>query len=366
VFVRHLWLRHVRSHGEVDLELSPGVNLFEGPNGAGKTNLVEAIAFIGSLRSFRGAPTEALVQAGADAATIRAEIVVAGREHLFESEIPLRGRMRVQVNRNRLQRRRDLLEIVQTTVFGPDDLELIKGGPGVRRDLLDDAVVQVRPADELVVTDWERSLRQRNSFLKQAGPAAARAGLDEAGRTTLEVWDSKFVELGGAVHRLRQGMVQRLEPFVQQAYTRVAGRPSDVRLRLAPGWSGEDLPAALAAARVDDLRRGVSTVGPHRDELVVELDGLAARTHASQGEQRCLALALRLGVHDFVTVARDRPPVLILDDVFSELDPDRSRALVGALPTGQIFVTSAIGAPPGVVPDAVFEVAPAGTVVRAG
>ncbi len=365
MYVQRLWLRHVRSHTEVELELSPGVNLFEGPNGVGKTNLVESIAFIGSLRSFRGAPTEALVQAGAAAATIRAEVVEDGRVHLFESELPARGRVRVQVNRNRLQRRRDLLEVVQTTVFGPDDLELVKGGPGLRRALLDDAVVQVRPADELVVGDWERALRQRNSFLKQTGPAAARRGLDEAGAATLEVWDAKAVELGGAIHELRRRMVERLSPFVADAYDRVAGRPSEVRLRLVPGWSGGDLASALVSARPDDLRRGVSTVGPHRDELLVELDGLAARTHSSQGEQRCLALALRLGVHQFVTEARDAPPILILDDVFSELDGDRSRALVGALPAGQTFVTSAVGAPDGVRPDAVFRLDHDGGVVRA-
>ncbi|MFM7508568.1 MAG: DNA replication/repair protein RecF [Actinomycetota bacterium] len=362
--LQQLWLRDIRSHVATDVRLDPGVNLLTGPNGSGKTNLAEAVGFLVSLRSFRGVPAEALVRAGASSGTVRGEVLSEARTHLIEIEIPDRGRTRVLVNRNRLSRRRDLLEVAQVTVFGPDDLELVKGGPGVRRELLDDAVVQIRPVDELIVSDWERVLRQRNAFLKQVGPSAGRRGLDDSASITLDVWDDKLIQLGTALHGLRAVVVDRLGPFVASAYRNVAGDRSDVTLSLQPGWEGADLAEAVAAARVDDLRRGVTTVGPHRDDLRIVLNGLAARTHASQGEQRCLALALRLGVHEFVTTARGTPPILVLDDVFSELDPVRSAALVASLPAGQTIITSAVGSPSGVEPDAVFELATGGGVVR--
>ncbi len=341
----------------MDLEWSPGVNLVVGPNGSGKTNLVESVGFLSTAGSFRGVPNEVLIAAGSDGATVRAEVDVRGRRQLVEIDVPERGRVRMQVNRQRLQRRRELLETLQVTIFGPDDLDLVKAGPAVRREFLDDLVVQLRPIDEQILSDWDRSLRQRNSLLKQA-----HGRLDDGAALTLDVWDTKASAAGSDLHDRRCEVVGRLLPFVSNLYARLAGLPETspramVGLELSSGWSpGVGLLDALAAARPDDVRRGVTTVGPHRAELMVSLGGLPARTHASQGEQRCLALALRLAGHEMVTRVRDDAPVLILDDVFSELDDDRAAALVDVLPAGQTFITSATGAPPGVVADGVVRI----------
>jgi DNA replication and repair protein RecF len=345
VEIHRLWLVGFRSHETVDIELDPGVNLVVGSNGAGKTNLVEAIGYLGSLRSFRGVPADALIRRGADQAVVRAEIDHAGRRQLVEIEIAARGRGRVQVNRQRVSRTRDLLEVVQTTVFGPDDLAIVKDGPGIRRDLLDDLIVQLRPADDVVRSDWERALRQRNSFLKQV-----KGRLDESAALTLEVWDTKAAEAGERLTERRADLVTRLGPFVTEAYADLAGSPTPVEVQLVSPWRAEGLAPAFRAGRDDDLRRGITLIGPHRDDVVVTLDGLPSRTHASQGEQRCLALALRLAGHRLVTEVRGDPPMLILDDVFSELDHTRAAALLEALPPGQTFITAATGAPPGVEP----------------
>lgn len=355
--LHRLWLRNFRSHREVDLEWSSGVNLVVGPNGSGKTNLVEAIGFLSTSGSFRGVSNDVLMTIGADGATVRAEVDVRGRRQLVEIDVPDRGRIRMQVNRQRLQRRRELLETLQVTIFGPDDLDLVKSGPSARRDFLDDLVVQLRPIDEQVLSDWDRSLRQRNSLLKQS-----HGRLDEGSTLTLDVWDTKAAAAGTDLHHRRTEVVQRLQPFVSGLYGRLSGHSETsaraaVDLELVSGWSpGTDLHEALVSARADDVRRGVTTVGPHRAELVVRLGGMPARTHASQGEQRCLALALRLAGHQMVTQVRDDAPVLILDDVFSELDDDRAAALVDVLPAGQTFITSATGAPPGVVADTVVRI----------
>lgn len=349
--LRHLWLIDFRSYRSVDLELPAGVTAVLGDNGRGKTNLLEAAAYLASLRSFRGAPGEALVARGCERAVVRGEWLVDEREHLVEAEVSLTGRNRVMVDRQRLRRARDLVEVARVTVFAPDDLVLVKGGPAHRRDLLDDAIVAARPTHDLVRSDWEKALRQRNSLLRQM---AGRP--DEAALLTLDVWDTKAAEAGDRLADLRAKLIERLEPLVVGAYRDVAGVESQVELRYEAPWRSEGLAAALAGARADDLRRGVTTVGPHRDEVGVVLDGMPARTHASQGEQRSLALALRLAVHRLLTEVHGAPPLLLLDDVFSELDPGRSAALLTALPRGQALLTSASGLPPGMSVDMVVDV----------
>lgn len=350
--LRHLWLTDYRSYAHLDLELPAGVTAVLGPNGRGKTNLLEAVGYLATLRSFRGAPTEALVARDAERAVVRGEWLVAGREHLVEAEVVRVGRNRVLVDRQRLRRTRELSEVARVTVFSPDDLDLVKGGPSGRRALLDEALVAARPRHDEVISDWERGLRQRNTLLKQM---AGRP--DEAALVTLEVWDTKLSEAGDRLADLRQRLVERLAPVVAGAYRDVAAEEVDVVLRYDAPWRPAGLRAAFAAARTEELRRGLTVVGPHRDELVVELDGLPARTHASQGEQRSLALALRLAVHRLLHDVHGVPPVLLLDDVFSELDPDRSAALLHALPPGQALVSSAAGLPGGVAPELVLDVA---------
>jgi DNA replication and repair protein RecF len=346
VRLRKLWLTDFRNHEHDELELPPGLTAVTGPNGAGKTALLEAIGFLSTLSSFRGASGEALVRAGAGSAVVRGEVERDGRELLIECEISA-GRTVAQLNRQRGTRRRDLLEALRVSVFTPDDLVLVKGGPGERRRFLDDAMVQLRPRDDALRLELERVLRQRNTLLRQA---AGRLKDDVA--ATLDVWDEKLADVGARIGERRAEIAAALAPLVSEAYGRLAGRPALVGVSHCSSWTGtDDLAAALAGARDEDVRRRTSTVGPHRDEVELVLDGLPARTQASQGEQRSLALALRLGVHHLVAERVGVPPVLLLDDVFSELDAAHSHALVELLPRGQALLTTAGELPEGVAPE---------------
>lgn len=347
-----LWLTDFRSYDSADIEFAPGLTALLGANGEGKTNVMEAIGYLATLSSFRGAPNDALVRRGATAAVVRAEGEREGRSLLIEAEIAPSGRGRVMVNRHRLSRARDLLGALRVSVFAPDDLELVKGGPAGRRDYLDDALVARRPAHDALRSDLDRVLRQRNALLKQSG-----GRLTPEVESTLMVWDAKLIESGEALAAARAELVAELAPVLDLAYAQVAGRAVPVGVAYDAPWRATGLEAALAEVRRDELRRGVSLVGPHRDELVLTLDGLPSRTHASQGEQRSLALALRLAAHRVVTDATGSPPILLLDDVFSELDPDRSAALLAHLPPGQTVLSSAAGLPPGADPALVLRVA---------
>jgi DNA replication and repair protein RecF len=351
VQLQRLWLTDFRSYPSAELSFAPGLTVLLGANGEGKTNVMEAVGYLATLSSFRGAPNDALVRHGCSSAVVRAEGEREGRSLLVEAEITTSGRGRVQVNKQRLSRARDLLGALRVSVFSPDDLELVKGGPSERRRYLDDALVARQPKLDVVRSDLDRVLRQRNALLKQAG-----GRLTPEVEATLVVWDAKLVEAGEALADARSALVDDLAPVLAEAYDQVAGRPAHVRVSYEASWREHGLAAALAAARKDELRRGLSLVGPHRDELAISLDGMPARTHASQGEQRSVALALRLAAHRVVTDATGSPPILLLDDVFSELDPDRSAALLAHLPTGQTLLSSAAGLPPGAEPELVLRV----------
>ncbi len=352
MFLRWVWLANFRSYESFELALGPGFTAILGDNGQGKTNLVEAIAFVALLESFRGAPPEALVRDGASSAIVRAEIMHGdGREVLLEAEIPVIGRTRVFVNRQRLARARDLLGALRVTLFAPDDLGLVKGGPSGRRRFLDDVLVSLNPPHDRLRRELDRILRQRTALLRQAG---GRVSGDT--ELTLDVWDTKLSETGETLGRLRACLVSELEPLVAKAYEDVAGSPAAVSLGYDPAWRREGLAASLLSARAEDLRQAVTTVGPHRDELELRLAGSPARTHASQGEQRLLALALRLAAHTLVTDRIADPPVLLLDDVLSELDAERASALLHHLPAGQVIVTTAGALPPVAHPDAVVTI----------
>lgn len=332
-----LWLTDFRGYDAFEVSFAPGFTALVGPNGIGKTNLLEAVSLLSTTRSFRGAPPDAMVRVGAERAVVRAEGRREGREVLIELEMPRQGRSRVQVNRQRLRRTRDLLGALRTTVFTPEDLALVKEGPALRRQYLDDLLVALEPAADRVLADLDRVLRQRASLLKQAG-----GRLDEAASHTLDVWDDKLAQLGTEVTGRRESLTERLAPAVDVAYQELAESPSGaVELRYQRSWPGDDLHAALRDVRGDDARRGISTIGPHRDELGLHLNGLLARTQASQGEQRTMALALRLAGHRSVAERWGEAPLLLLDDVLSELDPARSKALLDRLPPGQVIITSA-------------------------
>ena len=341
-----------RNYREAVFAPTPGTTLVVGDNGHGKTNLVEAMAYLGTLTSFRGAPPDALVRVGASEAVLRAEVRDDdGRRSLIEAALAPAGRNRVQVNRQRLPRARDLLGVVRVTVFSPDDLTLVKGGPGDRRRYLDDTLVALAPKYDTSRRELDRIVRQRNVLLRQTG-----GHLDDDAARTLDVWDAKLVETGEHFGYARATLVARIAPFVIDAYEQLAPTPIAIGLSYDPLWRRTGLAAALAEARRDDLRRGVSTVGPHRDELGLTIGGLPARTHASQGEQRTLALALRLGAHRLVAERTGSVPVLVLDDVLSELDPGRAAALLSHLPDGQIVITTAGGVPAAAVPERVLRV----------
>lgn len=329
--------------------------MIAGPNGAGKTTFLEAVAFLGTQRSFRTSDRGAMVRTGASRAIIRADLVQETSPLLVEAELPLSGRLRVQVNRQAVHDRRQLAETVPVTVFSPEDLAVVRGGPLNRRDLLDDALRLLQRRASTALDELDRVLRQRAALLRQA---AGRLTPEVA--STLDVWDTRLATVGTTVVQARQELTEALAPVTAAAYGNLAAHttpPTSMpALSYRRSWSGE-LADALAAVRADDVRRGATTIGPHRDDLHVQLGDRDARTQASQGEQRSLAVALRLAVHRLVTERMGTPPILLLDDVFSELDQDRSRALVRQLPAGQALVTSAVPIPDDVTVTSVVPVA---------
>lgn len=351
MLIRTLELQNFRSYESASITLSDGLTAVVGENGQGKTNLLEAISWIAGMGSFRGVPDEALIRTGADAAVIRATVEsTGGREQLVEAELPRIGRNRIQVNRQRLARARDLLGVVQVTVFSPDDLELVKDGPALRRRWIDEALVSRHPRHDALRADLERILKQRNALLR-----SCHGRLDGDAAFTLDVWDTKLAAAGDAVRAAREAVLAEIRPQLAAAYDAVARESADVEAIYDASWEG-DLGEALVASRELDVRRGVSTVGPHRDEIVLRIGGSPARTHASQGEQRSLALSLRLAADAVVREAGVAEPVLLLDDVFSELDPGRAEALLGALPGGQRLLTTAAWLPPAATPDRVLKI----------
>ncbi len=339
-----LWLHDFRNYESADLTLPAGLTVVRGSNGEGKTSLLEGIGYLATLASFRGVPSEALVREGATQAVVRGEGERNGRQLLIEAEIAPRGR--VSVNKQRLRRTHDLLDALRVSVFAPDDLELVKGGPSARRRYLDDTLVALSPKHDATRRDLDRILRQRTALLRQSG---GRLTPDIA--TTLDVWDAKLVIAGEALADARAALVADLEPALAKAYADLSPTRGAVTASYDAPWRAAGLAAALAEARNDELRRGVCLVGPHRDDLTLRINAMPARTHASQGEQRSMALALRLAAHRLVADALDDVPVLLLDDVFSELDPGRTENLLHHLPPGQAVLTTAGPLPAGAEPE---------------
>lgn len=337
-----------RSYDDVRWEPEPGVNVLVGANAAGKTNLIEAVGYLASLRSFRGVPDQVLINDAGDQAVLRGEIARGGSDVLIEVEIPRGGRRRAQVNRQRLARVADMLGHVRSVVFLPDDLDMVKRGPAHRRDYLDTTAVQIWPGAYADQQDYEKALRQRNSLLRQSGR--------ETDRTTLSVWDARLSEAGGMVMARRAAVMGALMSRIEEVYNGLAS-PSDPDSRLSveidyqstwdhqagsdAGGYATQLHAALESAHRADMERRVTTVGPHRDDPVIMLGGRDVRTRASQGEQRTVTLSMRVAAHHAIAEAVGEAPLLLLDDVFSELDMHRARALADALPDAQTFITTA-------------------------
>ncbi|HEX4218625.1 MAG TPA: DNA replication/repair protein RecF [Acidimicrobiales bacterium] len=333
-----------------------GTTVITGRNGAGKTSLLEAVGYLATLQSFRGSPKEAMVRAGAERAIVRAETMVGERALIIEAELSTVGRTRTMVNRQVVRRRSDLHEALRATVFSPEDIAVVRGPPSDRRRFLDGILAVIDQRSSSLSDDVDRILRQRAALLRQSNRR-----LSQEVAATLDVWDSRLAAAGGALADAREALTRRLQPLATEHYARLAGERGPVVLAYRRSWDG-DLEQALAASRTDDLRRGVTLVGPHRDDLELLLGGLPTRTHSSQGEQRSVALALRLAAHQLATEHLGSAPVLLLDDVFSELDPFRSRALLEGLPPGQALLTTALPPPPEVDAAKTFVVGDNGAV----
>lgn len=339
------------------IELDPeGTTVITGLNGAGKTSLLEATAYLATLQSFRGSPKEALVRRGTERAILRAETRVDDRVLTIEAEIRETGRARMQINRQPVRRRGDLHDAFRVTLFSPEEISVVRAGPTDRRRFLDETLAVVDPKAARSAEEVEKVLRQRAALLRNSSRVL---GTDAA--ATLDVWDARLNESGTRLVEAREHLVNQLGPLVTDHYGRLAGEETEIGMTYMRSWHGPLLDA-LGVSRHKDVQRGVSTVGPHRDELELTLAGLPSRTHASQGEQRSLALALQLAAHQLATARLGTAPVLLLDDVFSELDPNRSRALLEGLPPGQTLLTTAQPAPPEVVAAKIYAMAEGGRV----
>ena len=434
VHLTRLALTDFRSYAAVDVALAPGITIFSGPNGEGKTNLVEAVGYVATLTSHRSAQDAPLIRAGAEQAIIRAAISTTPSDALVEIELNAGRANRVRLNRTPLTRPRDVLGVLRTVLFAPEDLALVKGDPGERRRFLDDLLVAMAPRYAAVRADYERVLKQRTALLKSAGP---KGGLGrskgvqqsrEAVTATLDVWDAHLARTGAELLVAREHLVQALRPHVERAYLAVAGDgrgPAEIAYRRSfeapdeitasgrpagptdagsaappgvihserPAGDTEDGPAAttevihserasmshgervraaekslraaLLEVRSSELDRGVCLAGPHRDELELSIRELPARGYASHGESWSLALALRLASFDLLRAGRE-DPVLILDDVFAELDAGRRDRLAALVATAeQVLVTAAVPADvPQILTGAHFTVA-AGTLTSA-
>jgi DNA replication and repair protein RecF len=354
VHVAHLSLHDFRSYEQLDLPLEPGGNVFVGPNGQGKTNLVEAVDYLSTLASHRVATDAPLVRTGAGRAVVRADVVRAGRSALLEVEIVPGGSNRARVNKSALPRARELLGLLRTVVFSPEDLALVKGDPSDRRRFLDTLLVTRTPRLAGVRADYDRVLKQRNSLLKTAGSGHRRGG-DTGALATLEVWDEHLAQAGSALLAGRLELVEALRPHVASGYGKIAAAAVGTRVDVGLTYKASfELPigapdrevlsaallAAIAARRGDELERGVSLVGPHRDDLVIGLGELPAKGYASHGESWSLALALRIGSYDLLRSDGD-DPILILDDVFAELDKDRREQLADLVGGAEQFLVTA-------------------------
>ncbi|MEU2198605.1 DNA replication/repair protein RecF [Isoptericola sp. NPDC019482] len=395
MYVSHLSLLDFRSYAAADVELEPGPNAFVGRNGQGKTNLVEAIGYVATLGSHRVANDTPLIRAGAERAVVRTRIVRGDRASTVELEITAGKANRARVNRGQLGRARDVLGILRTVLFAPEDLALVKGDPDGRRRFLDQLVVQLLPRAAGLLSDYERVVRQRSALLKSLR-GVRRSGAGTEDTSTLEVWDARAAQLGGQILAMRLALVEVMRPHVAAAYEQVSDADGDAELAYRSSVPGiadgatpaaEDLEKAMLGAmtesRAQEIERGVSLVGPHRDDLTLTLGGLPAKGYASHGESWSFALALRLASYRLLgggeepehvpdaafwdpDLDTDADPVLILDDVFAELDVRRRERLAELVaPARQVLVTAAVpdDVPPGLL-GARFEVTP-GQVRRA-
>ena len=376
--VRHLSIGDFRSYPSAELALEPGVSTLVGLNGQGKTNLVEAIGYVASLSSHRVATDQPLVRFGADRAIVRCAVVRDGRESLVELEITTGKANRAKLNRSPLPRTRDVLGTLRTVLFAPEDLALVKGDPGERRRFLDDLLVQRQPRWAGVRSDYDKILKQRGALLKSAatllggrrgrGRRSAsvpegvdpRAAAEEAVRT-LDIWDDHLATVGSQLLYARLRLLRDLVPHLQEAYREVSANQSEATAvyrsslheAAAEAIAGGAVPEpdelrtmlleTLAERRSQEIERGVNLVGPHRDDLVLGLGEMPAKGYASHGESWSFALGLRLAAYHLLRHDLGDDPVLVLDDVFAELDSGRRERLAAMIADcEQVLITAAV------------------------
>ncbi len=334
--LRWIELRDFRNHGDTRVVVPDGLVVAVGPNGAGKTNLMEAMFFLCSLTSPRVSDNKPLVREGAAAGYVRGEVESLQGKVLIEVEIPGAGANRVQVNRSPVRRKRDVRRQARAVYFGPDDLDVVRGEPGQRRRFLDEALVALWPLKESLITAYDRTVRQRNRLLKDWEGKGAPAGL--------EAWDAELVENGCALTRARAEAATRLAPYAEEEFLHLVGY--GLACKYLASVEGEPLEEAfrerLIARREDDLIRRTTLVGPHRDDLGLAVREMGARAFASHGEGWAAALCLRLGLAAAVAEELGEPPIVLLDDPFSALDPARQVQVAERLAgRGQVVVSVA-------------------------
>ncbi|MBD2760644.1 DNA replication/repair protein RecF [Yimella sp. cx-573] len=357
MFVRHLSLIDFRSYPEAEVALSPGITTFVGLNGQGKTNLVEAIGYLATLGSHRVANDAPLVRAGAEKAYVRAAVVRDGHEQQLELEINPGRANRARLGRAASTRPRDILGTIRTVLFAPEDLALVKGDPATRRQFLDDLLVARQPKWAGARADYDKILKQRNALLKSARQGYDRGALE----ATLPVWDEHLAAVGANLIYARLRLLHDLRPFVAQAYDEVSAGQGDAALtyrgslhvKLSESIASGDVPTVeeitagmhetFAEVRRQEMDRGITLVGPHRDELVLQLGDLPAKGYASHGESWSFALGMRLAAFQLLRHDLGTDPVLVLDDVFAELDAGRRRRLAEMVGDAeQVLITAAV------------------------
>lgn len=383
MLIKHISLANFRNYENADVSFSPGVNLLVGPNGQGKTNLVEAIRYLSTLSSHRVAGYLPLIrhaQPEIEQAVIRVLANHDGRDALLEVELNRSSPNRARINKANATRLRDILGYVNTVTFAPEDLDIVKKDPSNRRAFIDELLVQVSPRFAGVFTDYERVLRQRNTLLRTARQTSAKG----TALSTLDAWDESLVKFGAEIVAARVALVDRLRPLLTDAYQSIAIANNEPRILTKSSLVGATLVdeddtgaleniessdvveveelfrAKLAQIRQNELDRGITMVGPHRDDLVLMLSDLPAKGYASHGESWSFALGLRLASISLLrSETRSGDPILILDDVFAELDAGRRSRLAELVANNeQVIITAAVGEDvPAELKARVFEVA---------
>ena len=394
MFIKHLSLANFRNYATAEIELKPGVNLLVGPNGQGKTNLVEAIRYLSTLSSHRVAGYQPLIRQDQGQAIVRALASYEERDVLVELELNRDSPNKARVNKSPAQKVRDILGFVNSVTFAPEDLDIVKRDPSNRRAFIDELVVQVWPRFAGVYADFERVLKQRNTLLKTARQTGAKG----SALSTLDAWDQSLVSYGSEIVAARIDLIDRLRPHLFAAYQSIAIANNEPRILVKSSLMGDAVPSGwssnaddeddgleyietgdraaieemyrtkLAAVRPKEMERGITLVGPHRDDLVLMLGSLPAKGYASHGESWSYALALRLASIALLRAeTRSGDPVLILDDVFAELDAGRRERLAElVLENEQVLITAAVAEDiPEKLISTVFNVS-AGKVAAAG